>query len=151
MHCGNGYWLRDLEEEIRLINELPFVKMNTLTFRESELSSNLNKVEVAVCCCWSGCQFKRPVMNCDKKEKPTHLEAARALRLELIAKHGQAGHPLHPSAARRRAALEEAGVRSSPPPHSIACDLRVWQRPSCGRSQQGMRAVFLGFAVRELS
>ena len=102
-------WLVQLEEEIRLINELPFVKPGSLTFRESEESANLNKVEVAVWCCWSGSQFKRPVACCDEKEKPTHLEAARALRCELIQKHGQPDHPTHPRAAGRRAALEEAG------------------------------------------
>ena len=102
-------WLLQLEEEVRLIEELPFVQKGTLVFRESEQSANLNKVEVAVWCCWSGSQFKRPVASCDEKEKPTHLEAARALRLDLIEKHGQQGHPTHPRAANRRTALVEAG------------------------------------------
>ena len=102
-------WLGEVEKEVRLIEALPFVK-GSVRFFESDVSANLNKVEVAVWCCWSGSSFKRPVVQCDETgEKPTHLEAARALRAKLLAEHGQAGHEIHPRAADRRRHLEAAG------------------------------------------
>ena len=103
-------WLLALEEQVRLIDALPFVRTGSVTFYESDKAANLNKVEATTWCCWSGGKAKRVMVACDESgEKPTHLEAAMALRLKLIAEHGQEGHPVHSSAAARKAALEAAG------------------------------------------
>ena len=48
----------------------------------------------------TGSQFKRVMVACDEKEKPTHLEALRALRAKLVSEHMCATHcfppPSHP-------------------------------------------------------
>ena len=48
-------------------------------------------------------------MSCDEADKPTHLEALRALKKKLIDEHGACDHPVHPKAAEYRARLEANG------------------------------------------
>ena len=76
-------WLLQLEEQVRLIEALPFVK-GQVKFYDSDKSANLNKVEAVTWCCWGAGQFKRVMLACDESgKKPTHLEAATELRLKL--------------------------------------------------------------------
>ena len=54
--------------------------------------ANLNKVQAKLWCCWTGGRFKRVPVACDESDKPTHLEALRQLRANLIRDHGGEDH-----------------------------------------------------------
>ena len=98
-------WLQQVEEQKRLIEALPVVKR--LDFFCDDNNQNLNKVEATLWCCWAGGRLKRIKESCDMTgAKPTHLEAARALRAAIIDKHACAGHVFDHRAVARRAALE---------------------------------------------
>jgi hypothetical protein len=99
-------WLQQLEEEQRLVEQLPFV-IGSVGYVISNSTTNGNKVQATVSCCWekSTRSFKQIKVACDDTMKPTHLEALRALRQKLIEDHGGSGHPVDPRAAERREAL----------------------------------------------
>ena len=99
-------WLLQVEEEKRAIEELPFVRCVSFTYGET---ANANKVLATVSCCWemSRQSFKQIPMACHQEERPTPLEALRALREKLIREHGGNDHVHHPKAVARRAELEQ--------------------------------------------
>ena len=100
-------WLEQLEQEKLAIEALPFV--SKVDFFCDEHSQNLNKVIATVWCCWdsSSRSFKRVFENCDQSgKKPTHLEAARALRTKLLdSTHARTGHVFDHRAVTRREEL----------------------------------------------
>ena len=100
-------WLEQLEQEKLEIEALPFV--SKVDFFCDEHTQNLNKVIATVWCCWdsSSRSFKRVFENCDQSgKKPTHLEAARALRTKLLdSTHARTGHVFDHRAVTRREEL----------------------------------------------
>ena len=98
-----------MQEEIRLIEALPVVQKVELFYGEA---ANSNKVEATLWCCWASDRFKRIKDQCTEDgTKPTHLEAARALREKITREHCCAAHQHHPRAVARREMLE----REAPP------------------------------------
>ena len=100
-------WLEQLEQEKLAIEAIPFI--SKVDFFCDEHTQNLNKVIATVWCCWdsSSRSFKRVFENCDQSgKKPTHLEAARALRTKLIdSTHARTGHVFDHRAVTRREEL----------------------------------------------
>jgi hypothetical protein len=102
---GTELWLQQLEEEKRLIEELPCVQQ--VKFYDHEADPNLNYIQATLWCCWQGGRFKQMKEATDQTgNKPTHLEAARALRGKIIEKHAFPAHVFDHRAVARRAALE---------------------------------------------
>ena len=90
-------WLLQLEEAKRLVEALPVVKSVELFFDDDD--TNLNKVEATLWCCWSTNRLKRVKVACDKSgNKPTHLEAMRALHASIEKDHMCADHQHNPRA-----------------------------------------------------
>lgn len=121
---GSGEnWLQLFSHEIAQIEALPFVK-GEVGVVVSDVKANLNKVYVAVWCCWekSRQSFKQVYVACDEERRLTHLEAARELFAKLMREHGGEGHSVHPMAAERRARLPVSAVQ---PDHGV-----IGQRPS---------------------
>ena len=100
-------WLNELEEEKRLIEQLPVVMSVEFVIGET---SNLTKVKAVLSCCWdqSSRKFKRAMESCtDDNRKPTLLEAARTLRAKMIKDHMSASHTHDPRAIERCEALAQ--------------------------------------------
>ena len=96
-------WLDEIEEEKRLIESLPVVQKVGFIVGET---ANLSKVKAILLCCWAGDRFKTIAESCtEDSRKPTHLEAARALREKITREHCCVGHQHHPRAVARREAL----------------------------------------------
>lgn len=111
-------WLLELEEAKRLIEALRVVKSVELFFHDAD--PNLNKVEATLWCCWSSGRLKRVKMACDKSgEKPTHLEAMRALHTKINKEHMCGDHQPDPRAVKKRV---ELGVALGAPPGSTVFD-----------------------------
>ena len=111
-------WLLELEEAKRLVEALRVVKSVELFFHDA--TPNLNKVEATLWCCWSSGRPKRVQVACDKSgEKPTHLEAMRALHAKINKEHMHSGHQHDQRAIAKR---EELGVTLGAPPGSTAFD-----------------------------
>jgi hypothetical protein len=117
-------WLVELEAEKRAVEEMAFVK-GSVDFFYSDAGANLNKVQATVWCCWAGSTFKRVMVACDEKDKPTHLEALRVLRAKLAAEHMGAGHEPHARAVERRRELEAAGSVEAPEPANAFDQMRA--------------------------
>jgi hypothetical protein len=100
-------WLEELRREEELLLALPVVqKVDFFTGN----TSNLTKVEATLNCCWASGQFKRVKEACtDNDQKPTLVEAARALRATIEKDHCCAGHQHHQRAIERREALAASG------------------------------------------
>ena len=97
-------WLGALEEQRRLIEQLPVVKSVDFVFGET---ANLTKVKVTVWCCWEASRsaFKQLHEACTEDDrKPSLLEAARVMRANLE-KHTSASHKHDPRAIARREVL----------------------------------------------
>ena len=119
-------WLSQLDEEKRLVEALPCVK-GAIAFHVSDGSANKNKVLATVWCCWEPSRrtFKQIAECCNETgEKPTHLEALRALRAKLIDTHGRADHEPNARAVDHRADLERNGAAEEVEPKT-AFD-RMW-------------------------
>ena len=110
-------WLAEVESEKHMIEEMPVVK-GSVDFFYSDTSANLNKVQASVWCCWAPARrtFKQVLVACDEKEKPTHLEALRALRAKLVSEHMCATHEPHERAVARRRELEASGEAEAAEP-----------------------------------
>ena len=102
---GTELWLQQLEDETRLIEELPCVQQVKLY--EHDTNPNLNYIQATLWCCWQSSRFKQMKEPTDQTgNKPTHLEAARVLRGKIIEKHACPGHVFDHRAVARRAALK---------------------------------------------
>ena len=110
-------WLAEVESEKHMIEEMPVVK-GSVDFFYSDTSANLNKVQASVWCCWAPARrtFKQVLVACDEKEKPTHLEALRALRAKLVSEHMCATHEPDERAVARRRELEASGEAGAAEP-----------------------------------
>lgn len=96
-------WLSELDDEVQLIEQLPFV-VGRVQFECSDERANLNKVFVTVGCCWQSGRLLRVYDQCTETTqppRPTHLEALRNLRSTLLRKHACEGHVHHPKAVAR--------------------------------------------------
>jgi hypothetical protein len=111
-------WLMQLAEEKRLVEALPFVK-GEVAFHQSDISANRNKVLATVWCCWEPARsaLKQIAECCNESgERPTHLEALRALREKLLKNHGCANHVVHERAAGYRKDFECNSQEPGPKP-----------------------------------
>lgn len=112
--ADDDQWLLDVEAETRAIEEMPFVKAVSFNYGET---ANSCKVFATLWCCWdSGRKSLRKVpVACDLDQKPTYLEALRALREKLAREHGAPDHPHHAKAveSRQRHEAQESAQQSA--------------------------------------
>lgn len=116
-------WLRQLAATKDAIEALPYVK-GAVGFIYCDESANLNKVHVAVWCCWekSRRSFKHVYVACDDAEKPTHFEALKALHDKLVREHGDNRHVPDERAVARRSEIERMGTSTTTLQHSTSFD-----------------------------
>ena len=104
-------WLDALEEEKRLIEQLPVVKSVDFIIGET---ANLTKVKATLWCCWEPGRSRLKEIHeacTEDNRKPSLLEAARAMRAKILEKHACASHAHDSRAvARKEATTQEAAM-----------------------------------------
>ena len=131
-------WLLELEKEKRLVEALPVVK-GDIYFSYGD-RANDNKAWANLWCCWAPAQrtFKPVAVACHEKERPTHLEALRALGAKIRNEHMCAGHVHAERAVQRRAELERDAALGC----DVAASGTVFDRMRLAQAvQQRMKAI----------
>ena len=143
---GTELWLQHLEEETRLIKALPCVQQVKLYDHDSD--PNLNYIQATLWCCWQSGRFKQMKEATDQTgNKPTHVEAARALRGKIIEKHAYPGHAFDHRAIARRATLK---ANQEATPEATTFDrIRLAQARQLAATRAASAAEQLAEAARE--
>ena len=129
-------WVRQVEEEKRAIEALPYVQHVAFHYGSTH---NESKVLATLWCCWAASRrsFKQVAVHCHLTERPTHLEALQELREKLIREHGGDDHQPDAKAVERRQELQAVADSTTRPAASVFDRMKA---AACAQSLANQRA-----------
>jgi hypothetical protein len=129
-------WVRQVEEEQRAIEALPYVQHVAFHYGSTH---NESKVLATLWCCWAASRrsFKQVAVHCHLTERPTHLEALQELREKLIREHGGDDHQPDAKAVERRQELQAVADSTTRPAASVFDRMKA---AACAQSLANQRA-----------